>query len=132
MSDVVMIVGYPASGKSSIAKEYINKGYVHLNRDLFGGAVADLVSQLHTHLSNGEDVILDNTFPTIESRKPFIECADEFNIKITCDWLTTSIEDAQFNACYRMMRRENKILSAEEIKANKSPNMFTPLTSFNL
>lgn len=83
MSDVVMIVGYPASGKSSIAKEYINKGYVHLNRDLFGGAVADLVSQLHTHLSNGEDVILDNTFPTIESRKPFIECADEFNIKIT-------------------------------------------------
>ena len=130
MSDVSMIVGFPAAGKSSLADEYRKKNYVILNRDSAGGKVIDLVAQMHSILSNGDNVLLDNTFPTIESRKPFIECANEFNTKITCDWITTSIEDAQFNACMRMMDKVGKIMTPEEMKASKSPNLFPPVVLF--
>ena len=130
MSDVVMIVGYPAAGKSSLAGEYRKKKYVILNRDSAGGKVIDLIAQMRSSLSNGYDVLLDNTFPTVESRKPFIDCAAEFDAKVVCEWLNTSIEDAQFNACMRMMDRKGKILSAQEMKEEKSPNLFPPVVLF--
>ncbi len=134
MSEVVMIIGYPASGKSTIAKEYFRKGYTYLNRDAVGGVILDLIPHLMKALKNSENVILDNTFPTVESRKAFIECATlpdaTYQATITCEWVTTSIEDAQFNACCRMMERTGKILSPDEMKANKSPNLFPPVVLF--
>jgi HAD superfamily hydrolase (TIGR01662 family) len=130
MANVVMIVGYPAAGKSSLAKEYIDKGYTYLNRDKVGGKILDLIPLLDKALGNSEHVILDNTFPTIESRRVFIECAKMHNASIRCEWLTTSIEDAQFNACMRMMDRKGKILSAEDMKKEKSPNLFPPVVLF--
>ncbi len=130
MAEVVMIIGYPASGKSTIAKEYFRKGHTYLNRDVVGGVILDLIPYLMKALKSGEDVILDNTFPTIESRKAFIECAKMYKATIRCEWLTTSIEDAQFNACMRMMEREGKILSPEEMKVSKSPNLFPPVVLF--
>ena len=93
MSDVVMIVGYPASGKSSLAKEYIEKGYTYLNRDTVGGKILDLIPLLNTALEGDENVILDNTFPTIASRKDFIDVSKMHSAVIICEWLTTSIED---------------------------------------
>jgi len=130
MSDVVMIVGYPASGKSTVAQEYIDKGYIHLNRDKVGGKVLDLIPLFDKALENSENVVLDNTFPTISSREAFIQIAQAKGVKIFCDWLTTSIEDAQFNACDRMMRLRGKILSAAEMKTDKSPNIFPPVVLF--
>lgn len=130
MSDIAMIVGYPAAGKSSLAKEYIDRGYTYLNRDTVGGKILDLVPLMETAINKQENVILDNTFPTIESRKAFIDCAKKYKASIVCEWLTTSIEDAQFNACMRMMDRKGKILSAAEMKAEKSPNLFPPVVLF--
>jgi len=136
MLDVVMIMGYPAAGKSGLARSYVGRtvkmgeGYTYLNRDKVGGKILDLIPLMETALSKGENVVLDNTFPTIESRKAFIECAKKHNAIITCEWLNTSIEDAQFNACMRMMNRKGKILSAEDLKKEKSPNLFPPVVLF--
>jgi len=130
MAEVIMVIGYPASGKSSIAKEYIEQDYTWLNRDDFGGSISDLISPMMSALEEGENVVLDNTFPTVESRKAFLECAYLYKADVICEWLTTSIEDAQFNACYRIMRREGKLLNPAEIKANKSPNIFPPVVLF--
>ncbi len=130
MSETVMVMGYPASGKSTLAQMYIDEGHTYLNRDKAGGVILDLIPHLMKALKNGENVVIDNTFPTIESRKAFIECAKMYKTTIRCEWLTTSIEDAQFNACYRMMEREGKILSPAEMKVNKSPNLFPPVVLF--
>ena len=130
MSSVVMIVGYPAAGKSSVAQEYIDKGYTYLNRDKVGGVILDLIPLMEIALQKDEDIILDNTFPTVKSREAFIKFAKKYKATVSCDWLQTSIEDAQFNACMRMMDRHGKILSAEEIKAEKSPNIFPPVVLF--
>jgi histidinol-phosphate phosphatase family protein len=124
MPEAVLLMGYPASGKSSIAKGYVERGYVHLNRDSEGGRVDALVPKMVTALTNGRNVILDNTFPTVESRRPFIEAAHRAQALIYCAWLQSTIEDAQFNAAKRMIERRGRLLDPSEHKGEKDPNLF--------
>lgn len=129
--EAILIIGYPASGKTSVAEPFEKEGYVRLNRDSEGGSVADLLPKMKTTLSK-QSVVLDNTFSTAAARKPFIEAAHSVGAKVICVHLTTSIEDAQVNACLRMMQRYAHILSPEEIKrrSGKDPNMFPPAVLF--
>lgn len=124
MSKVLMIMGYPASGKGTVAAPLVENGYVHLNRDAEGGKVVDLVPKMTNLLAAGKNVILDNTFPTAESRKPFIEAAKKIKAEIVCAWLQSTIEDAQFNACVRMIKRKGRLLDPSEHKKEKDPNLF--------
>ncbi len=130
MSTVVMIVGYPAAGKSTVAKTYLDQGYTILNRDTAGGKIAGLVPKMIELIKQDKDIILDNTFPTVEVRKQFIDAAKTNSADIICEWLNTSIEDAQFNACMRMINKVGKILCAEEMKVSKNPNFFPPAVQY--
>jgi HAD superfamily hydrolase (TIGR01662 family) len=131
MNEVVMLMGIQASGKTGTSQEFINKGYVHLNRDQIGGTLEKLVPMLSAELSRGNNVILDNTFGTKKSRKPFIEVCQQNKVLIRCLHMDTSIEDAQFNAAKRMITRYGKLLSLEEIKSSKDPNIFPVAVLFN-
>lgn len=59
MAHVVMMVGFPASGKSTKVKEYVDKGYELLSRDLVGGRTRDLIPALEKELKDGNSVVLD-------------------------------------------------------------------------
>jgi HAD superfamily hydrolase (TIGR01662 family) len=130
MSEVKMVVGYPASGKSTVTKEMIKKGAVSLNRDTEGGTIVGLLPKLETLLKDGKDVVLDNTFPTIEVRKPFLEMAKKYNADVTCSLMSTSIEDAQFNVVQRAIGLIGKFPTPEAIKEAKHTNIFPPLVLF--
>lgn len=132
-SEIIMIVGCPAAGKSSLSKKYTDQGYVYLNRDSAGGKVVSLVPKMETAIRNDKSVVLDNLFATIESRQPFIQTAQKMRIPIKCVHLTTSIEDGQINALRRMHQRYGQFfMNAEELKDvnKKDPNMFPPLVLF--
>jgi len=124
--NVVMFSGIPCAGKSSVAKEYEEKGYVRLNRDTIGGKIAGLVPLMVEELHKGNNVLLDNTHFSIDHRKDFIAAAKQMNVSISCVWFKTSIEDCEINACIRMIQRYGKILGPEELKKHKDPNMFPP------
>jgi HAD superfamily hydrolase (TIGR01662 family) len=130
MSEVKMVVGYPASGKSTVTKEMIKKSAVSLNRDTEGGTIVGLLPKLETLLKDGKDVVLDNTFPTIEVRKPFLEMAKKYNADVTCSLMSTSIEDAQFNVVQRAIGLIGKFPTPEAIKEAKHTNIFPPLVLF--
>lgn len=130
MQEVVMVLGAPASGKSSYSDELISKGYIHLNRDKEGGTVIDLLPKMKVLLSSGKNIVLDNLFAKEESRKPFIEAAQSANISIRCVWVKTSIEDSIINALHRMWNRYQKIFfHPNDLKGIKDPNMF-PIAVF--
>lgn len=125
-----MVCGYPASGKSSLTKELVNKGAISLNRDTEGGTIAGLLPKMESLLKENKDVVLDNLFATAETRKPFIDLAKKYNYDISCLLMGTSIEDAQFNAVQRAIKLLGKFPTPEEIKAAKHTNIFPPLVLF--
>jgi D-glycero-D-manno-heptose 1,7-bisphosphate phosphatase len=127
---VILICGAPGSGKSSLTKKFLSAEVVVLNRDTEGGTIANLLPKLEQCLKDQDDVILDNTFPTIESRKPFIELCKKYNTKISCYLMDTSTEDATFNVVQRAIGILGKFPTPEEIKKAKHPNIFPPTVLF--
>ena len=135
MQQVIMMVGCPASTKGTYV-ESLGGGFVVLNRDRVGGKVEKLVPQMVDALKKGDSVVLDNTFPTVASRKPFIDAACLRHVPIHCKVMETSLEDAQVNALNRMWDRYGRIFfTPQEIKlhseACKDSNIFAPVALFH-
>lgn len=129
--EILMVMGYPASGKSSYVAEKLAQGYRRLNRDTLGGSLDQLAAKLDAEIEQGgERFVLDNTYPSVQSRKPILDIAKKHGMAVHCLLLSTSIEDAQVNAVSRMIRLRGKLLMPEEIKAAKDPNIFPPAVLF--
>lgn len=132
MSEIVLVMGYNAAGKSTYVTEYTDKGYHRVNRDEIGGKLDNLpqiVADLHK--KGTQNFVLDNTYADIESRKSIIECAKKLKVPIKCIWLDTSFENAQFNACQRMIRKAGRLLDPTDFKTCKDPNLFPPVALFS-
>lgn len=125
-------MGINAGGKSSLVQQFVNNGYHRINRDIAGGSLDGQVKIVGWAINDGKHkIVLDNTYPTIKSRESIIKFTKDWGAKISCHWLTTSFEDAQLNACLRMVKRRGKLLSPEEMKTTKDPNLFPPVALFN-
>lgn len=120
--EVIIILGYPASGKTTFAREHFPT-HTRLNRDELGGSLSKLAGMLGAKIKSGlKSFVLDNTFPDRVSRAPFIKAAREGGLPIRCYWLTTSLEDSQYNVARRMIRKYGKLLDAQEAKKTKDDN----------
>jgi HAD superfamily hydrolase (TIGR01662 family) len=131
MLKVVIVMGFNASGKSTIVQEFVDLDFTRINRDEMGGTLEDQAEHARATLYSGNNVVLDNTYPTVESRKSIIAAAKLIKASIDCVWLTTSFEDAQFNACLRMIGKYGKLIQPEGFKKTKDPNCFPPAALFN-
>ena len=133
MSKVIFVMGYPASGKTTETQDIVDSGFERLNRDSLGAKVPlkALLPKLDEHLKNGKDVVLDNLFTNKEVRKPFIEIAKKHGAEIDCHLMETSFENAQFNACMRMVKKYGRLLNPDEMKRTDNPNMFGPVVIYN-
>jgi aryl-alcohol dehydrogenase-like predicted oxidoreductase/histidinol phosphatase-like enzyme len=108
---VVMVMGMPASGKSTIAERYAADGYVRLNRDERGGSLIALARELDRALAGGaRRIVVDNTYPTRASRAPVLEVAQRHGAAVRCLAMATSLEDAQHNAVLRILARHGRLL----------------------
>jgi len=128
MREIIMLMGFPASGKSTLTKQYVRSGYVPLNRDTMGGTISGLHAKLRNLLSDArmERVILDNTYGTAESRSGALKVAASFGVPVKCIWMKTSIEDAQFNAAWRIKSLTGDILAPKSC----NPQIFPPVVLF--
>ena len=127
MNDVILIGGMPAGGKTTLAKLYTDRGYVRLNRDTVGGNVNDLLPAMKKAIEAGENVVMDNLYATKASRAETIKLAKELKAPISFYLMDTSLEDAQFNACVRMINRCGRLLYPDDHKKPEykdDPNLF--------
>jgi len=129
---IILLSGYPSSGKSKFSKKYVDGGFFRLSRDDLGGKLDGLVAHLSKDYEekNITKFIMDATYPTATSRKPVIKWAKEHNFSIECRWLTTDIGNSFFNASKRMIEKYGKILMPEEIKEDKDPNIYPPIVVY--
>lgn len=131
--EVVLIMGLPAAGKSTLARTYVEEGYARLNRDEQGKTLRDLVPAVDRLIDSGKSrIVLDNTYVTRKTRAPVILAAAERGIPVRCVWLATTIEDAQVNAVSRMLSRHGRLLEPEEIRKaqKKDISAFGPGVQF--
>jgi aryl-alcohol dehydrogenase-like predicted oxidoreductase/histidinol phosphatase-like enzyme len=127
--DVVLVMGMPGAGKSTVARTLEEQGYERLNRDTLGGSLADLIPRLDRALATGtRRVVLDNTYATRKSRNEVIECAWARGAPVRCIWLATELPDAQINAIVRMIEAHGRLPAPEEIRerGKQDPRYLAP------
>lgn len=99
--EIILLAGYPASGKSFFAKKYLEpKGYVVINRDTLG-TQQKCLSTCKDALKKGQCVVVDNTNPDAESRAKYISLALEQKIPCRCFVFNTTFEHVKHNERFR-------------------------------
>ncbi len=127
--EVVLIMGIPGAGKSTLAADYVARGYQRLNRDLLGGSLRDLVAALDRALSEGaRTLVLDNTWLQRAARSDVVEAAQKHGISTRCVWLDTPLAQAQLNAVERMVADAGGLPDPEAVRrrARTTPGWFLP------
>jgi aryl-alcohol dehydrogenase-like predicted oxidoreductase/predicted kinase len=115
-ADVVIIMGLPAAGKSTLARSLVAEGYYRLNRDEAGGTLRSLLPALGRAIETGAThIVLDNTYVSRKTRAEVIRAAATHGLPIRCVWLSTSIEDAQTNAVWRIVTRYGRLPSDDDL-----------------
>ena len=91
--EVVIMVGYPGSGKSTIAKEQLeSKGYIRIDGDFFK-TPQRMIKEAEKYILN-HSIIFDATNGTKERRKYFIDFAKKHMVPVKCIWKITDINTA--------------------------------------
>jgi aryl-alcohol dehydrogenase-like predicted oxidoreductase len=128
--DVVLVMGIPGAGKTRLAVEYAQRGYVRLNRDERGGRLRALAETLDETLSAGSGrVVLDNTYLTRAARSYVLEVADRHRLPVTCIWIDISLAEAQVNLVERILERcGGELPEPEELRklSRREPGLLAP------
>lgn len=140
MSDgqVLVVMGPPACGKTRMLEQTMDLRMTRLNRDLIGGRTSGKLLQELERLYTEEGkrrFALDNTYMTVESRRPLLELCKRLGLTARCVWIDADIPFVQFLAARRMVQRHGKLLSSKEIAAFRKgggddPNLFPPAAQF--
>jgi aryl-alcohol dehydrogenase-like predicted oxidoreductase len=131
--EVVLVMGLPGAGKSTVARHFVTQGYTRLNRDEAGGSLRDLLPNLENLVASGVTrVVLDNTYVSRASRALVVQAAGRLGLPVRCVRLATGIEDAQVNAAWRMVSKYGRLLEPDEMRkrVKHDPNAFAPTAQF--
>jgi bifunctional polynucleotide phosphatase/kinase len=100
-NEMIIMVGCPGSGKSSVSKVLNQKyDYVIINQDTLKTAVK-CMKEAEKTIKNKQSLIIDCTNPSKEKRKPYIDLAKKHNYNVKVMKMTTSLEHAKHNNFYR-------------------------------
>jgi len=131
--EVVLIMGLPGAGKTTVAQTFAARGYARVNRDEGGGALRDLLPEIDRLVEAGRTrIVMDNTYVSRKSRAAVVQAAEKAGLPVRCVWLSTGIEDAQVNAVWRMLSKYGRLLTPEEMRraAKRDVNAFGPSVQF--
>jgi len=93
--EIIVLVGYPGSGKTTIANTFDNKRYMTINGDIFKNS-KKMIKESEKYIKNNYSIIFDATNPSIEKRKEYIDFANSKNIPIRCINVETDITTSMF------------------------------------
>lgn len=128
--EIIVMVGFPGSGKSHFAESQLKlKGYHLVNRDTLK-TWQKCVEKCRKTLSEGKSVAVDNTNPDKESRKRYIDVATEMGVKCRCFIMNVSHAHALHNVKFRHLTRTDKEhKDVNEMVLNSYKNKFQQPTT---
>ena len=115
-AEVVIVMGLPGAGKTTLTERYVADGYQRINRDEAGGTLRALIGDLERSIAAGASrIVLDNTYVSRQSRAEVMHAAAAQGIPVRCVWLATSVDDAQVNAASRLVSRYGRLPVGEAL-----------------
>ena len=132
-AEVVLVMGLPGAGKTTLTERFVADGFQRLNRDETGGTLRHLLPELRRLVSAKQPrIVLDNTYVTRQSRAAVIQVAAELGVPIRCVWLATTVDDAQVNAVTRLITRYGKLADESELAVLRKTDVaaFPPTVLF--
>jgi histidinol phosphatase-like enzyme/predicted kinase len=132
-AEVVIVMGLPGAGKSTLSETFVAGGYQRINRDESGGTLRALTADLDRALSAGASrIVLDNTYVSRRSRAEVLQAAAVHHVPVRCVWLSTSVDDAQVNAASRLVSKYQRLPADLELAALRKQDVaaFLPTVQF--
>lgn len=94
MKEMIIMVGYPSSMKSSFIKNHLlHKNYKIIDGDTLK-TLPKILKQAEKNLMDGNSIVIDRTNPKKEDRVKFITMAKKYNISVRIFISRISIEQA--------------------------------------
>ena len=97
MSECVILVGLPASGKTTFYNRRFSTSHRHISKDHWPNAPRKDERQrrlIDEALGRGESIVVDNTNPTLADRRAIIDAARPHGAHIVCYYLDASTREA--------------------------------------
>jgi len=97
MAECLILIGLPASGKTSFYRERFAGTHDHVSKDLLGNTRRPGRRQeqlIAESLSRGRSVVVDNTNPSVAVRAPLIALAQAHGARVTGYYFPTDAADA--------------------------------------
>ena len=108
---LIIMCGFPGSGKTTYVKNNL-KGFIHINQDTLG-TKDKCIKACKENMKKNKNIVIDNTNPSSDIRKLYLDLADEYEYKKICIKMETSREIAKHNMYYRFYKA-NKIKSESD------------------
>lgn len=109
INDLIIMVGYPASGKSSFSKMLNMKyGYVIINQDTLK-TKAKCLKETEANMKKHNSIVIDNTNPSKSVRKQYIDLGKKYGYNIRIIYINCSKELAMHRNYFRMLQQDRFI-----------------------
>lgn len=95
--DCIVLVGLPASGKTTFYQRRFAATHQHISKDLWPNSANKDRRQaeaLRLALSHGQSVVVDNTNPSPTDRAPVIALAREYGARVIAYYFTATTREA--------------------------------------
>lgn len=104
----VIMVGSPASGKSYYSRKLeMEAGYIRINKDDMKTDAA-MLKAFDAGLEKGQNIVIDGTNATKESRLKWISVARKASYHITIMWMNFPMPVVEFLDNYRISKNKNQ------------------------
>jgi bifunctional polynucleotide phosphatase/kinase len=106
--ELIIMVGYPGSGKSTfVSKNLIKNNFESINQDKLGSKKKCLY-MCEKLMKEGLNIVIDNTNPSSEIRKLYIDLGKQYNYNVRCFIMNVNEEHAKHNNLFRFLYKNKK------------------------
>lgn len=116
--ELILLVGAPGCGKSTVAQKYAQLGYQIINQDTLKTA-KKCINETTKHLANNKCIVIDNTNPSKKTRQTYIDLAKAYSYKIKCIYFNVVTDVCKHNNIYRSI-----VNPSREVVPNIAYNVF--------